>query len=237
MRWRQRTPATAPIITAQLTASNTHGAHGPVAESEAVVLGLPDAPTLAPGTDGINPGVGKLTLTWSAPQTNAFIGTKYTLNLYRPANTTAPVFSAVLSAAGTTAAGITTFTQQVQVPAGPYTLEITTANVHGAGDKTALSSEFTVGEPGQGAARAARHPSRGGSQQHGRGAGTDAVGLAALPHVSLCLQVCPPAPPLPRARAAPAGHSSRCCVPRMCRMTRWPPTSSRHTPMLRALPR
>ncbi|PRW20837.1 Ig-like domain repeat [Chlorella sorokiniana] len=129
----------------QLTASNTHGAHGPVAESEAVVLGLPDAPTLAPGTDGINPGVGKLTLTWSAPQTNAFIGTKYTLNLYRPANTTAPVFSAVLSAAGTTAAGITTFTQQVQVPAGPYTLEITTANVHGAGDKTALSSEFTVG--------------------------------------------------------------------------------------------
>lgn len=71
---------------------------------------------------------------------------RYTLNLYRPANTTAPVFSSALSAAGSTSAGVTTFTQEVQVPAGPYTLEITTANVHGAGAKTALSEEFTVGE-------------------------------------------------------------------------------------------
>lgn len=63
-----------PVV--QLTASNTHGDHGPVAETEAVVLGLPDAPTLAAGTDGINPGVGKVTLSWTAPQTNAFIGTK-----------------------------------------------------------------------------------------------------------------------------------------------------------------
>ena len=47
-----------------------------MAESDAVVLGLPDAPTLAPGTDGINPGVGRVTIAWSAPQTNAFIGTK-----------------------------------------------------------------------------------------------------------------------------------------------------------------
>jgi len=71
---------------------------------------------------------------------------RYTLNMYRPANTTAPVFSAVLSAAGSTVGSDTTFTQEVQVPAGPYQLEITTANVHGAGDKTALSADFTVGE-------------------------------------------------------------------------------------------
>lgn len=47
-----------------------------MAESEAVVLGLPDAPILAAGTEGINPGVGRVSLAWSAPQTNAFIGTK-----------------------------------------------------------------------------------------------------------------------------------------------------------------
>lgn len=60
----------------QLTASNMHGAHGPVAEAEEVVLGRPDAPTLLAGTAGINPGVGTLALAWTAPQTNAFIGTK-----------------------------------------------------------------------------------------------------------------------------------------------------------------
>lgn len=71
---------------------------------------------------------------------------RYTLNLYRPSNEAAPVFSTALSAAGSTTAGVTTFTQEVQVPAGPYRLEITTANVHGDGGKTALSDTFTVGE-------------------------------------------------------------------------------------------
>lgn len=61
---------------AQLTASNTHGDHGAVAQSDVVVLGLPAAPSLPAGTDGINPGVGKVALTWTAPKTNAFIGTK-----------------------------------------------------------------------------------------------------------------------------------------------------------------
>jgi len=59
----------------QLTASNVHGAHGPVAQSEPVVLGLPDAPTL-PGDAVTAAAVGKITLKWSAEQTNDFIGTK-----------------------------------------------------------------------------------------------------------------------------------------------------------------
>ena len=186
-------------IATQLTASNEHGAHGPVAQSEPVVLGLPDEPTLLSGTNGINPGVGKLALAWTAPQTNDFIGTKwvarsgvgrarparpacspsctcmpcdamphlallllpatshtncptpapcllrYTLNLYRPSNLTAPVFTAVLSATGSTSQGVTTFTQELQVPAGPYQLEITTKNDNGDGAKTTLSDRFTVG--------------------------------------------------------------------------------------------
>ena len=70
---------------------------------------------------------------------------RYTLNLYRPSNHTAPVFTAVLSNTGSTSAGVTTFTQEVQVPAGPYQLEITTSNSNGDGDKTGLGAPFTVG--------------------------------------------------------------------------------------------
>lgn len=61
--------------------------------------------------------------------------------LYRPANTTAPYLSLPLKAAGTTS-----FSEELALPAGPYKLEIATANVHGAGAKSALTAEFTVGE-------------------------------------------------------------------------------------------
>lgn len=73
---RRATPSLPPHTThtLQLTASNPRGDHGPVAQSEAVVLGLPDAPTLA--GDAVAPSVGKITLKWSAPQTNGFIGTE-----------------------------------------------------------------------------------------------------------------------------------------------------------------
>lgn len=53
-----------------------HGARGDAAEAEPVVLGLPDAPALLAGADGISPSVGKVALKWTAPQTNGFIGTK-----------------------------------------------------------------------------------------------------------------------------------------------------------------
>ena len=64
-----------PAHALQLTASNEHGAHGPVALSEPVVVGLPDAPTLP--ADAVTADVGKITLKWTAPQTNDFIGTKW----------------------------------------------------------------------------------------------------------------------------------------------------------------
>ena len=44
--------------------------------SDTVVVGLPDAPTVLAGALGISPGVGKVALKWTAPEANAFIGTK-----------------------------------------------------------------------------------------------------------------------------------------------------------------
>lgn len=45
-----------------------------MAESDALVLGLPDVPTLP--ADAVTATVGKITLKWTAPHTNDFIGTQ-----------------------------------------------------------------------------------------------------------------------------------------------------------------
>jgi len=58
----------------QVTATNEHKATSDKAVSEAVVVGLPDAPELP--ADAVTADVGKITLKWTAAQTNAFIGTK-----------------------------------------------------------------------------------------------------------------------------------------------------------------
>jgi len=60
----------------QVVASNVHGTESAEAESEQVVIGLPDAPTLLAGANGISPSVGKVVLKWTAPESNSFIGTK-----------------------------------------------------------------------------------------------------------------------------------------------------------------
>lgn len=60
--------------------------------------------------------------------------------LYRPQAMTAPLLSLPLKAAGSSP-----FTEELALPAGPYRLEIATANVHDAGAKSALTAEFTVG--------------------------------------------------------------------------------------------
>lgn len=57
----------------QVTAANMYDATSATVESEAVVVGLPDAPTLP--TDAVSAGVGKITLKWDAAATNAQIGT------------------------------------------------------------------------------------------------------------------------------------------------------------------
>ena len=59
----------------QVTATNEHKAASNKAVSEAVVVGLPDAPTLP--ADAVTADVGRITLKWSAEQTNAFIDTKW----------------------------------------------------------------------------------------------------------------------------------------------------------------
>ena len=66
--------------------------------------------------------------------------------MYRSGATTTPLFNVSLAANGTTTSGTTSFEEELTLPAGPYQLEIATANVHGLGGKTAASAEFTVGE-------------------------------------------------------------------------------------------
>ncbi len=75
---------------------------------------------------------------------------RYTALLYRAGSTATPLATLNVVANGTTASGTTSFTEELTLPAGPYQLEIATANVHGAGAKTATSAEFTVGECGWG---------------------------------------------------------------------------------------
>ena len=58
----------------QVTATNTYGATSDKSVSEAVVVGLPGAPSLP--DDAVSAGVGKVTLKWTAPKANAFIGTR-----------------------------------------------------------------------------------------------------------------------------------------------------------------
>ncbi|PRW20918.1 fibronectin type III domain-containing [Chlorella sorokiniana] len=126
----------------EVTAANEFDATSDKAVSEAAVVGTPDAPTLP--TDAVDAGVGKITLKWTVPQTNAFIGTTYTAVLYRPANPSTPYLTLPLKAAGTTTAGTTSFSEELGLPAGPYRLEIATANVRGDGAKSSMTSEFTV---------------------------------------------------------------------------------------------
>lgn len=73
---------------------------------------------------------------------------RYTALLYRSGSTASPLFNLTLAANGTSASGTTSFAEELALPAGPYQLEIVTANVHGAGGKTPLSAEFSVGEIG-----------------------------------------------------------------------------------------
>lgn len=99
---------------------------------------------------------------WPAPHgrllpasATASLPRRYTALLYRPTNLTAPIFSLALTATGTATSGITSFTEDVALPAGPYRLEIATSNVHGDGGKAGPTGDFTVGE-------APRTPAAGG---------------------------------------------------------------------------
>ena len=61
-------------VSLQVVASNVHKTTSLAAVSQQVVVGLPDAPTLP--ADAVTAAVGKITLKWTAPQTNDFIGTQ-----------------------------------------------------------------------------------------------------------------------------------------------------------------
>lgn len=66
-------PPRRPLPCVQVAAANVYDATSAIAESEAVVVGLPSAPKLP--ADPVSAGVGKITLKWEADQTNAFIRT------------------------------------------------------------------------------------------------------------------------------------------------------------------
>lgn len=68
---------------------------------------------------------------------------RYTAVLYRPTDTSTPYLTLPLKAQGTTS-----FTEELGLPAGPYQLEVATANVWGAGAKSGLTGPFTVGAQG-----------------------------------------------------------------------------------------
>lgn len=61
--------------------------------------------------------------------------------LYRPQNLATPYLNLTLKAEGTAS-----FAEEVALPAGPYKLEIATANEWGKGSKSSMTAEFTVGE-------------------------------------------------------------------------------------------
>lgn len=63
--------------------------------------------------------------------------------LYRPTDTSTPYLTLPLKAQGTTS-----FTEELGLPAGPYQLEVATANVWGPGAKSGLTDPFTVGAQG-----------------------------------------------------------------------------------------
>lgn len=86
---------------------------------------------------------------------------RYTALLYRPTNLTTPIFSLALTASGTAASGTTSFTEELALPAGPYRLEIATANVYGAGGKSGMTANFTVGKAQKGARFYAARQARG----------------------------------------------------------------------------
>lgn len=121
---------------------------------------------------------------------------RYTALLYRPTNLTSPIFSLALTASGTAASGTTSFTEDVALPAGPYRLEIATANVHGAGAKSDMTGDFIVGEP-----RA--HPC-------GCAAGQDLGCSMAAQHArAACVLMPAGACPLPRRHLQRSRHQQR----------------------------
>ena len=134
------------VLTAGPTTQST------VATSAAVVVGVPAQPAIT----SVAPTVGKIALVWSAPATNALIGTKYTAQVYKDVagSPAATVFLASpLTAAGTTSGVTTTFSQDVLLPAGTYWLDIATANSVGQAGATSTKTltAFAVGElPGPG---------------------------------------------------------------------------------------
>ena len=70
--------------------------------------------------------------------------------LYRPTDTNVPYLTLVLKAQlGDTESDPTPFSEELALPAGPYRLEIATANTWGAGAKSGLTATaFTVGQSG-----------------------------------------------------------------------------------------
>lgn len=140
------------------------------------------------------------------PATPPALLRRYTALLYRPTNLANPIFSLALTASGITDNGITSFTEDVALPAGPYRLEVATENVHGQGGKSVTTAEFTVGEAPTHAGAAgrgltARQPnSASGQAMHGTGGIATTVGSLGVQLQQSTSPLPPPPPSPPSAR-------------------------------------
>ena len=169
---------------------------------------------------------------------------RYNALVYRSGATTTPLFNVSLAANGTTTSGTTRFEEELTLPAGPYQLEIATANVHGLGGKTAASAEFTVGEClwdaccclAQAALLALQQSQLHFSPASSWGSLPPAL-TPSTPEHPPSSQASPLLPPSLMVLATRAAQRCRCCAPAVCQTMRWPPTLSRPTATRMETPR
>ena len=125
--------------TFSVVAENTNGAQSEAATTPKLVVGTPGAPAWATNNPVVA-AAGTATLSWTAPEYNAKIGTRYFVQLYRGADSSATFGSplALTPAAGGNGTDAAPFTATISVSAGSWSYQLLTSNVWGAGQPSGL---------------------------------------------------------------------------------------------------
>ena len=163
-------------FTFSVVAENSNGAQSEAATTAKLVVGTPGAPTWATANPVVA-AAGTATLSWTAPEYNAQIGTRYFVQLYRGADSSATFGSpvALTPAAGGNGTTQAPFTATISVSAGSWSYQLLTSNVWGPGLPSGLTGPVTQRECGWG---------------WGEGLWLF-VGLAAAWHHGVCCQALP----------------------------------------------
>jgi hypothetical protein len=112
----------------EITATNGNGDGPLTAVSRELVLGLPEAPSVV----DVTTTYGTATLRWTAPEINAVIGTRYSVQLYRGDNDVKFGNRVLLQPSGDGSED-TPFSATLNVTAGSWKYQIFTTNVNGEG--------------------------------------------------------------------------------------------------------